>query len=115
MRKILALILLPVFFANLLPGACSADTNILPFDEKVYYDIYLHGKNEPVIRHIKVSKQVEIGQRVFLVIEPSSFNLENNQGYVNLDNVSAILPSTKFKVEETGGKFWLFHGSEDKK
>ena len=113
MKKILLFILMLFLLINLFAGICLADTNIFLFNEKTYYDIYLYGESKTVIRHVKILRQAEINRKIFLVIEPSDFNLSDSQGYVNLDAVSAILPSMKFRVEGTEG-FRLFHHSEDK-
>ncbi len=113
MKKITWFLLMLFFSINLFTKVCRADEAMFNFDQKTYYDIYLYGESKTVIRHVKILKQIEISQKIFLVIEPSDFNIENNQGYVNIDTVSTILPSLKFSVDETKG-FKLFHPSENK-
>ncbi len=94
--SILVIFLIVVLFS--VSGAVEITT--LLFDEKSKYDIYLSsGETQTVIRSVRILKQIEIGQKTFLVVEPSDFNLTENQGFINLDNVAAILPVMKFRVE----------------
>jgi hypothetical protein len=114
MKKILFIFLALFFLTNLSVGSCATDPAVFHFDDKTYYDIYLYGNRKAVISHVKIVKQIEIKQTTFLVIEPSDFNLDNSQGYVNLDTVSAILPSMKFRVEDTDNIIF-YHPNENKK
>ncbi len=107
MKKI-KLCILTLFIAVILPlqnGWTQSDSLI--FDDKTYYDIYLVGEGQTIIRGVKILKQIEVGQKTFIVIEPSDFNLNESRGFINFDNVSAILPAHKYRVESGKSlKFW---------
>ena len=111
MKKILLLIFILFSLLSLPARSSFAGTDIALFDEKTLYDIYLYNESKTVIRRVKILRQVEINHKNFLVIQSSDFSLSDNQGYVNFDAVSTILPSAKFKVEETR-RFRLFPYSE---
>ncbi|OGX21074.1 MAG: hypothetical protein A2Y04_04880 [Omnitrophica WOR_2 bacterium GWC2_45_7] len=71
------------------------------FDRRVTYDIYFGNSEDytTVIRDVEIMRVEEIAGRSFLVIKSHGFRLQDVDGFILLDAVTAILPNSEFNVQ----------------
>ena len=75
-------------------------TNALGIDTNMSYDIYFYtGENaRSLIKNVRILRFQDISGRTFVVITSAEFKLKDSQGFVALDNVSAILPNQELRA-----------------
>jgi len=85
------------------PAVRAAQDLDVIFNKQTSYDIYLQSDENTlsVITQVNIIRLQEIGERIFLVVRPAEFTLNNTDGFVLLDAVQAILPNQKLKIRNT--------------
>jgi len=72
------------------------------FDDKITYDIYFSNSEETrIIKSVQIMGFQEIGEKLFLVVQPNGFNLKDYSGFILFDSVQAILPDRNFQVDDS--------------
>lgn len=80
------------------------------FDDRYSYDIYFSTgyKLTSVLESVDIVGFEEIAGKTFLVVETSNFSLQDSNGYILFDSVTAIVPDRNFKVKNVD-KLRLHH------
>ena len=74
----------------------------LQFDEKTTYDIYFsHSEELTIIKSVRILGFQEIGEKLFLVVQPNGFSLKDYEGFILFDSIQAILPDRNFQVDDS--------------
>jgi len=75
------------------------------FDEKITYDIYFsNSEGATIIKSVQILGFQEIGEKLFLVVQPNGFSLKDYEGYIRFDSIQAILPDRNFQVNDSSKK-----------
>ncbi len=71
------------------------------FSDKGGYDIYFYNGygNSSVIKKLKILGIKQIGDKTFVAVRAYDFKLNDTQGYIALDSITAILPNMEIRVE----------------
>jgi hypothetical protein len=82
--------------------SAQAGVNQFGFDESLHYDIYYAGpySDTSIVRDVTIKDVKEIGGKTFLVVRAYGFKLNEEDGFILLDSVVAILPQGNFTVRD---------------
>lgn len=93
------------FLMSLLLSVClisiaSSAQNVLGLDTGTAYDIYIGSGSDDlsVIKDVVITDLRNIGGVVFLVIQTDSFEGKRSEGLVLLNNIRAVLPSSRMRT-----------------
>jgi hypothetical protein len=89
-----------VFFLPVL--SVEAGLNQFGFDDTLHYDIYYASpySDTSIVRDVTIKDVKEIGGKAFLVVRAYGFKLNEEDGFILLDSVIAILPQGNFTVRD---------------
>lgn len=89
------------------PEITEASQKFSLFDRRATYDIYFGNSEDytTVIRDVEIIRIEEIAGRSFMVIKSHGFRLQDVEGFILLDAVTAILPNSEFNVQTTQKDF----------
>ena len=84
----------------ILAAAWPAAAGDLGFDDKIGYDIYYYsgGDNVSLIKNVEILRVQSVHNIDFLVVQGAGFKVENEEGFILLNTVRAILPHSFYRV-----------------
>ena len=98
-KKIALMVLSLVVLINIAyAGPLALDKTM--FDPNIGYKIFFNGYEGQVnvIENVEIVGFTQIGGKDFLMIRSSGFTLDNEQGYILFDAITAIIPDRNIKV-----------------
>jgi len=71
------------------------------FDDKLSYNIYFKSGDDSmaVMERVEIVGFKELAGKVFLVVRSSMFTLQDTDGYILFDAITAILPDKNFNIQ----------------
>lgn len=96
-----------VFGGASLVAPVEARKDAYGFDDNRSYDIHFNdGKyGSSVIKRVEIKGLHEIAGRTFLIIKSKEFKLQESEGFILFDSITAILPEDNFRLFSTKKKF----------